>query len=62
MKFIRFFMAAAIAVFSLQFSTASAATLVKAAGTSLHTANAASAPQHRRHVHRHHRRIRRHRK
>ncbi|MGZ3945138.1 MAG: hypothetical protein ACXVJB_09355 [Mucilaginibacter sp.] len=61
MKFIRFFIAAAVAFFSLQFSTASAATPVTTAGTSLHAAN--SAPQrHVRHRARHLRRIHRHKR
>jgi predicted porin len=60
MKFIKFIMAAAVAIFSLQFSSAAAATTVKAVGTSLHTGSTASAQQHRvhhraRHLHRIHR-------
>lgn len=59
MKFIRFFIVAAAAIFGLQFSTASAATPVT--GTSLHAANAA--PQrHVRHRARHLRRIHRHKR
>lgn len=63
MKFIKFFIAAAVAFFSLQFSTASAATPAMAEGTSLHAAKATPAQQqHRRHRRMHHRRIHRHKK
>jgi hypothetical protein len=57
MKFIRFFFVAAIAVFSFEFSTASAAPLLAAAPATFSQASAAKTPQHNRHIRRHRRRI-----
>ncbi|HWD86725.1 MAG TPA: hypothetical protein VG367_01275 [Mucilaginibacter sp.] len=59
MKFIRFFFVAAIAVFSLEFSTASAAPVLAAAPVTFSNTSksAQAAPQHNRHIRRHRRRI-----
>jgi len=63
MKFIRFFIVAVVAMFGLQFSTASAATTVKVAGTSLQSAKTTTAThRHVRHRARHFRRIHRHKR
>jgi hypothetical protein len=61
MKYIKIFIAAAVAFFTLQFSTASAAPAL-AEGTSVHAAKAAPVQQHRRHRRVHHHRIHRHKK
>jgi len=61
MKLIRFFIVAAVAVCSLEFSTATAAPVLAAApATFSQASNAAPAPQHRRPHRRHLRRIHRH--
>lgn len=62
MKFIRFFIVTAMVLFTLDFSTVSAAPVLAAAPATFSKAGTASnaAPQHRRRIRRHRRRIHRH--
>jgi hypothetical protein len=63
MKFIKVFIASVVAIFSLQFATASAATPDMTTRPELHAGTAASAQQHHRKPIRHrHRRVHRHHK